>query len=572
MNKLLFLTMPLVCASAFAHDANTVAFYPFTDGTAGSSLDAQTTIANAVGSSYGGTFSTTTADAVKFSDEVPGQYVFDGEGEESFLCENPQSVHFDGTTKSSLNTGDQLITFAGLGSAVADADQDFTVEMFCRIPRAERGGGSPYPWFFGLDCGLVYNEGTTPLRMMFAGSYDQTAYAYVGAYNVAGTFISKSISKAAEGWDKTDTWSDGYWHHLACVYIASTKKLTFYIDYARVGDIVKEKQELSEVGNAFLGNGNYRGYVSCLRVSNCARATTAFLRCSNSRYYYPKTVFHFSFDGENGSTPATFEGHAENPFEGQYCGKTVLGNFATAVTYDTGSGILAPGITNEICKTRRTLVVSGDEVLAVSSNSVYLSVADGMGPSAAMSMGTGIKVTDQSHYPLTKGSFTMEGWFKLDWRAWKRKVVDAGVSYKRLTLMGQNYGNSGSACDFQMFLKYQDAGFALEFQANGGSGVTYKPAKFFMDDKWHHVAIVYDDSAYLFSGYIDRECIGTIQLSAAFKPRSSQDWRFYCFGYLLNNYPFEGLVDEIRMSRGVLSPSEFLDFKAPPSGLMLLLR
>ncbi|MCQ2396191.1 MAG: hypothetical protein MJ106_00650, partial [Lentisphaeria bacterium] len=48
---------------------------------------AQTTIANAVGSSYGGTFSTTTADAVKFSDEVPGQYVFDGEGAESFLCE-----------------------------------------------------------------------------------------------------------------------------------------------------------------------------------------------------------------------------------------------------------------------------------------------------------------------------------------------------------------------------------------------------------------------------------------------------------------------------------------------------
>lgn len=564
MNKLLLLTMSLVCVSVFAHDANTVAFYPFTDGTAGSSLDGRT-VANDAGEDYGGTYATRTADAATFSSDIPGRYVFDSDGANAtLLCENAQSIHFDGTASSSSNKGDQLLTFANLGSAVA-GDKDFTLELFFKIPRAERGGGAPNVPFFGLNCGFVVNEEAKPLELLVGGSYDQNFYAYFGAYTYTGERIMKGFPQTGGSWDATVTWSDGYWHHCACVYVASTKKLTLYLDYAKVGDLTKERPTGAESGDAYLGNGNFRGFVSCVRLSDCARDVSGFLRCSSLSTFYPKTVFHYSFDGANGSTPSSFpSADIPNPFEGQYIGKSQLSNSGTAIAY----GDLAPTCTNEIPFARKTLVLSGDEVVAASSNALHLAVAQGGGAAGA----TGIKIEDASHYPLTSGSFTLEGWFRLDWTEWKRKTYDVSSSINRLTLMGQKYGKD-AASDFAVFLVYQSSGFAFKLTATGGAAEgTYKPSNFFMDNAWHHIAAVYDDAKMLFTGYVDGAPVATVQLSSPYKPRSSADWRFYCIGYGFGNYGFEGLVDEVRLSRAALEPADFLSFKRPPSGLMLILR
>ena len=50
----------------------------------------------------------------------------------------------------------------------------------------------------------------------------------------------------------------------------------------------------------------------------------------------------------------------------------------------------------------------------------------------------------------------------------------------------------------------------------------------------------------------------------------NQKFPFYV-GYGLNNCAFEGLVDEVRMVRRALDPSEFLRFRGEP-GAMLIFR
>ena len=108
-----------------AHDADTLAFYAFKEGGAGTSLSGKM-IANAAGGAYAGTV-TINSGTVEYRADVPGAYVFGSESADDLLCSNPQSIHFSGNTTS----GSQLISFADLGTAVSSND-DFTSSSFWR--------------------------------------------------------------------------------------------------------------------------------------------------------------------------------------------------------------------------------------------------------------------------------------------------------------------------------------------------------------------------------------------------------------------------------------------------------
>ena len=70
------LSVSFACAAlcAFAHDADTIAFYPFTDGAAGTSADG-VTIHNDAGDFYHGTVTVSTDTGLVFHADAPGKYV-----------------------------------------------------------------------------------------------------------------------------------------------------------------------------------------------------------------------------------------------------------------------------------------------------------------------------------------------------------------------------------------------------------------------------------------------------------------------------------------------------------------
>ena len=97
----------------------------------------------------------------------------------------------------------------------------------------------------------------------------------------------------------------------------------------------------------------------------------------------------------------------------------------------------------------------------------------------------------------------------------------------------------------------------------------------FRDDKWHHAAVVYDESNRRMSGYIDGNEMVHIDFpeGRSFAPRTKiETAREYVVADDAVRKGFYGLVDEVRLVRRALSPSEFISFKRPPSGLMLLVK
>ncbi len=74
------------------------------------------------------------------------------------------------------------------------------------------------------------------------------------------------------------------------------------------------------------------------------------------------------------------------------------------------------------------------------------------------------------------------------------------------------------------------------------------------------------------TAYVDGEPRLTISLSKPFEVQGSEPYRHFFVGCGGGKQTFEGLVDEVRLVRRALQPSEFLSFSRPPSGLMLIVR
>ena len=595
MNKIIFAaTLSVAVSVAFAaYDADTLAFYGFKDGAAGTSL-AGVTIANDAGDSHSGALSLNGSpeESVTFSSDVPGRYVFDSAAYGATpLCADLQSVLFAG---KSTRTGDQVVSFDGLGTAISQCD-DFTIEFFFKTG-GQMGRGSDYSYFFNGNCGLVYNppdtataaelafKGTVqPFSICSAGTYGNLQNCVRSAtYHTALVTTTDALYPTAAG-----KLADGLWHHYALVYSKDAKSYTVYLDYGTVSaksGRTTEKQALEDSFPIEIGRGGYCGLLAGFRFSSCARTKETFLRCSNAPAYYPKTVFHFSMDGENGTNVASVDNVdrlEKDPFEGQYVGR---GGFcwgtATARTWtDSESQVISPVYTNEIPKLRKTLVMAEGYQVCESTGSVRL-VAKARTTEAYEVDGTGFNVLPANHTPIASGSFTLEEWFKFDWTQWKTKLYDttpdAKMAMRRLALFGRCRTDALGSADLCLALYIPDSSGNVQVQlkATDSSSVastgTYSaPSPLLKDGLWHHAAIVYDDTERTVTAYLDGSPVASVTMANPILVDSGTRYRF---GYGLNCCGFEGLMDEIRLVHGALTPDEFVSFKRPPSGLMLLFR
>ena len=570
--KTLMVIAAMTALQLLAHDADTLAFYAFKEGDAGTSLSGKT-LFNDAGDAFAGTV-TINSGSIEYRADVPGAYVFGSESADDLLCSSPQSIHFSGDSTE----GSQLVSFADLGTAVSSND-DFTVEFFFKYGEGDTGIYKKTIPLLAMECGLVYN----PTTSTNPGAGEPGRFEIMN-HGISGRYLDCYLVDRGDGQrTRFDTngsvyygqyLDDGLWHHIAVVYVAATSKFSVYLDYQcgyKKADVPRTTSHsvLATPEPLLIGNGGFRGIISCLRISKCARTETTFMRASNLQSYSPETVFHWSFDGENGTDAGTLASPlSADPRIGQYIERRAPRTGSGYVrTYTDGDTVVSPSYTNEIPLARRFVVKSGGREVAVSTNAIHLAVGGNF-------TGTGLRVSGTNYYPLVSGSWTIEGWFKMDYAAWKGKVVDAELNNKQATLFGLNYGNQWTQSDFALALFHQSDGFKLKLTAHDQvedvSGVSLGTK--FRDNAWHHAAVVYDDLTHVMTAYVDGQPILVNPLSKAFEPRTSEPYREYLVGWGTARQAFEGLVDEVRLVRRALQPSEFISFARPPSGMVLLFR
>jgi hypothetical protein len=578
MKKRILFASSFCVASLFAHDVDTLAFYAFKEGDSGSSLSGNV-IVNDAGGEFSGAVSINSG-TVQYSSDAPGDYVFSSEAHGAAICERPQSVCFSGNSTA----GSQYVSFPGLGTAVSLND-DFTVEFFFKYAAGDGGANKTIP-VLSMNCGLIYNPSDASIDgagkpglfgIMIHGNPDRYFDAYIVDRNHHKARSDANPSGTNSAYP-TVGFADGLWHHVAVVYVKSTKKYTVYIDYgAKLTAAVQRDTDKTVLENQeamLLGNGGFRGLLSCLRISKCARSADAFLRCSSVPTYSPETVFHWSFDGVNGETAQTLSSpYSVDPRDGQFIRNYSPrgGGGGEAWAYIDGNGVsIAPVYTNDIPERGHYAVMSGGGRICTSTNCLAVSA---YGTDGNALCGDGRKL-----FPVS-GSWTMEGWFNMDYPRYKANVVDVDDfnPHAELLGLGYSYGDNVNGMDFSLYLHHTSGEFKLKLNAYDSNQKSYDAAGIslgstFRDDAWHHVAVVYDASTFTMTAYIDGAALSSITMNAPFAPRLSQDGRRYLVGHGSGRREFFGMIDEVRLVQRALSPAEFISFEKVKYGLRLTIK
>lgn len=559
--------------TVLAFDADTLAFYAFKEGASGESLVGKSVLNNARQGSNSGTPSGTCT----FADDAPAKYVFDTSyyGAE-LLCTDPQSVHF---AKGNID-------FTDLATDISLND-DYTIEFFYKIEKDELDKNRQWKPVLSYD---IRTHGDAA-----AGSYDgnehpmnvllyendatkMTFYTYCGDMNDFAVYPQPVTPT---------NFSDGLWHHFALVYSKSTHKLEQYLDYGKKNaagqqiapwhQVMRKKRDTynaAYVANEVqtgsvpvsLGGTGFTGKIACFRVTKSARDPEQFLRASNEPSLYTRTVFHYGLEGANGEaaeyiTNRVQTGNALTP--GQYW-STVLNPQDTKATAFVGTAAISPVFTNSIPNARKTRILEGETDLGENVGSLYFSAAVGTQDGAGLVLG------GTQYEPLDEGSFTVEMFVKFDQDVWLAK--NGSNSNMRVTLIGQH--NAAYTYDWALFYEYQKTYKYFQvwsaFSGDGASGAR-GGARLMSDGAWHHVAVVYDEDNLKQTIYFDYKEVGTSTFALPFRPRVPRENRALYIGCQLQDC-FEGLIDEVRIVRGVLTSDQFLRCGRVKQGMMLILR
>jgi len=329
------------------------------------------------------------------------------------------------------------------------------------------------------------------------------------------------------------TINDGVWHHIALTYSKATGVLRTYVDYGT--DLEKtyaskdaltydtsatdDYHALYVGGSGFwdtsAGGRNFTGAVDELRISGTVLNPTQFLRLQDDA-----TEDTVRFHTELGST-----GTANIGSSTYYPARSFT---ETAANAAIESEVQASALRSDMFSD----AVANDSSIHFITNGAY--------------KGNSVKVANFASrlFGNANSSFTVELFFKA------AGVVSGGDS-ARQTLF--KFGASPTA---QIYFT-ADGNRKMHYACNNNgawTGTTTAAAK--LDDgKWHHAAFVYDMAMKQVRVYFDHKQ-DTVANNIAIKMDADAS---LCIGANQDGkLPFGGWIDDVRVSRKVLRPSEFL--------------
>lgn len=412
---------------------------------------------------------------------------------------------------------------------------NLTIEFFFKTAGKIKAGESQTLFKFGTGPLLqVTLDNTAPGRIVFV--YKNKA---------GGIDLPLGEWTSAGGTTHGSDLDDGGWHHVAVVYDADGTRLSLYIDHTRVwssGEVL-----LADVSSQiFFGSKEgasgqfFHGWLDSIRVTRRALGRSEFLSATTKVFRGPQDVmFHASFDGD---------------YEAVSPGFTVRG-YGEARGYD---GCKAPELTNEV-KYAELLLDGGEGLNSVTnSGSLYLDGSIVNFPS----------VGEMGDYDQTAEFFC-----RLSHLGDMAGLMRVNNNYSNPTFapIWALYANEGAS----HYLKFRCSMAVDGIQDAECYLSTTVPTDVLTDDEWHHVAVTFeyeeDADRERVSLYID----GEKKWSGTLPGKLSAAGTGHCVAIgasVREDGNVVGFFDEMRITRGVLTPDMFLCRYRRPRGTVLTFR
>lgn len=362
-----------------------------------------------------------------------------------------------------------------------------------------------------------------------------------------------STSYATVKINDTEATNDGEWHHAALVVnqTGETKTMRLYRDYKLIGTATLSANLTSVVKNnnpkwyliGLADNYNYNGWLDSVRVTLRALEPQEFLwgeDMSIGRFPAGATIAHVKFDGTLNAADAD--------------GGTLL-NGLNEVAKEGGS--LAT-FSNDV-PGARIIDGEGGEVLS-RNNTKSMSFSDSK-----------VSWTNSNDtYYLRK---TLAGDDRRSWTVeFFMKATSSQIAWAHVVNALKN-GNWGSGYPYVLQF-YQTTKFSLR---GSGNKPTINYNVDVCDGKWHHVAFSFapnadnPDTTSDVTLYVDygSENGGFTSTATTTEDLVHPDNLHFVVGG--GDQSYTGLIDELRISAGALTPSQFLRAEKAP-GLTIIFR
>ena len=491
-----------------------------------------------------------------FDSDAPGPYIFTNNTYGAVACvTNPMSLYFSGTNTRAF------VEFADIGTALS-TQNEYTVEFFWKMPVDVHE--PQYSVTMLSNCGLINPDGQRETYLYYymplttRASGDTTR-----SREIRITGSTSGVSTHVMGKTYPEPPEDGLWHHLAFTYSNGTIRV--YADYGAPNTSTGWSQETVTTSKPFnLGNAYYRGKIALLRVSKKALSVENMLHASTLPTYLPDTMVRWRLDGTAGvsttevtNTAPTFQSFNTNQY------------FLSAETYAMDYASASPPVVAAKYSASRPgrLVVdtmTGDEL--ANGTSLYRQSTPKGQASDLFASGPNLRTSQ-----TTGGnSVTVEGFFKFDYNGYLERIGNLfNETRHRVSLMVHNRQNGfdpwrlyldsvkGNNPQLVLFVSYPD-GTYYSYSYNIGVGIR---------NRWRHYAVVYDVEGLNISAYCDHEKVINVDLTG---PLASDTNRYFVFGSAGNNQPFDGWIDEVRVTRRPLTSDEMLH--VVPSGTIMSFR
>ena len=530
--------------------ADTLAFYPFKEGDAGSVATPSTLLYNVADPSNNlGKVTYVNRDAlIKFDDDAPGPYVFTNFAYgATAVYTNPCSVSFEEISNLQYTAN---IDFSNITTMLSERGEG-TVEFFWKLceTNAEPSWKSTMSWNVkpqGCVGNLVL---MVPLIQSQQG--DNRGKVWLLDVGKADAATRRCIYTYQNADGTNHDIVDSLWHHLAVTYSNGVFKL--YCDYsATISTSSMPFPSLLESVPFSVGCQRYRGKISCLRVSGKALSTDEMLHVSTLPTCLPESILWYRFENaESGANITSVSNSActwKSVNGGSYWGgktESGTGSKPTNGQYPVASQAVW----------RKYMRDSVDGSNTVNQMCSYFESLDSSNVNGSFASGPGISAPVWQTY---LGSITAEIVAKLDYDVFKRHIIDVGDTKARAHLI-DHYGAGRNTGAWKLYLNGLASSPYIQLDASLADGAlltkTYSKASIKTD--WHHYAVVYDKENLKLMLYLDHvKVIDAALTMPLLEVQSSSDrYRIASGG---NNNPFSGWIDEVRITRGVLTPEEFL--------------
>lgn len=632
-NIAIMVLFPMVACAAF--DDNTIAFYPFKDGEVGSSALTTGVKNALDAAKFAGTFegegSVTFSDErpgdYLFTNFNYGaSCVYEKPGSLYFA---PDADKKNGVKLSFADIVNKLVEIgAGAGNAI-DAEK-WTIEFFykfdnkCDIPTDTKY--TEYRDFLTLT-NII--ENATYKNCNFGLGFLSTGYRRfncgVSGVQSDGTYKEHAYMENSANIEPYLTHKSGTWHYLSissglgtsgrfCVgrpdyYIShqstesqtknETAKMIGMKNNAFVYRVIGEDEHLPLIFN---GAGSFCGWISCLRIRK-GGVMADELRASVDATCLPQEIARIRFEDAALGPVTEVANDTKNYFSDNpqmYNWASVLGkdNGAYgAVTVYTPTTLDAPTFSDVVHKKYAKANATDKTPVANHSSVAFVSPTVDPVTEAKGTVGCGILLDNADLPPLLPNQpYTVEFFYKFDLEGWKAHAGNTQYA-KRVALAWSTYaddafkGTTSYSHNWICTIDVTDETKPkLRVEGFGDEDPLLTSVKL-VDGKWHHIAIAIDPSgsdtllnAYFDYRQVDERTAADVKGKIKNYNKDNQPLRHLWFARdnantaLSDNrvqsrlrQAFEGNLDEIRVSYGVLGPDDFLR-QTNAEGLMLILR